>query len=223
VSAYPQRWLGGINISVVAGPKSNENMLNSAMSHVPQDGWDRLVQRCSRLFFPDRTIKRHMDTYYDRCLQRHDDGPVVFAERDHDLSHFMENEIPHWDVLSRILLPSLMRATEIGEEARARFTLLRAALRIRMHMAQNDGRWPAALSELLDDGESAVDLFADPFSETSIRYLPDSAGWTIYSLGRDLADDRGRPLNDGQRHRPEGDIVLVYPPENPSKFEPQER
>ena len=201
-----------VQIGVLGQFASSSPILDAARDPVPRDGWDRLEHRIARLLFPDRTIKAHMEGYYDACLRRYDEGAAAMKRLDTDVQDFGDKRIPSWDIFARILLPSLTRAIELGEEMRANFSMLRAAVRVRSYMATHDGRVPRSLDDVVTVKESADALFFDPFSRKRVRYNSIGDGWLVYSIGVDLVDDGGAPRGKHPRGRREGDLVLRYPP-----------
>ena len=77
-----------------------------------RQGWGALEARVGRLIVPDQTIKRHMDSFYDEMIRRAD-MPACDADWRGDWEERMVLSIPTWNVLARMLLPSLTRANEL--------------------------------------------------------------------------------------------------------------
>jgi hypothetical protein len=73
--------------------------------------------------------------------------------------------------------------------------------------AAHNNRYPAGLSELTPSYLNAV--LTDPFDGQPLRYRNQGTGYVLYSIGPDLKDDGGKPMNGK-----EGDIVftVVTPP-----------
>ena len=173
---------------------------------IPQDGWGKLELRLGRLFLPDRAIKRHMDGFYDMVARRAAVGAADAAALDFDDERYLNEEIPLWDVFSRGLLPSLSRATLLGERTKAELATTRALVAIRLHMLANNGDRPADLEEVAKKlPDSALE---DPFSGTLLKYRPEPDGWVVYSVGPDFTDDGGE---SGKRWE-DLDMACRFPP-----------
>jgi hypothetical protein len=77
-----------------------------------------------------------------------------------------------------------------------------AAMAIARFRAKS-GRSPKDLAELVPDYLAAVPL--DPFDGKPIRYKKSDRGFVVYSIGPDLVDDGGRPLDEKTE---KGDVVF---------------
>jgi hypothetical protein len=188
---------------------ANDDMgfLGAASNPVPRDGWARMELRIGQLIFPDRSIKKNMSGFYKKCLDRVEAGPLAYADDPFDDGAYINSEIPPWDVISRSLLPSLSRATSIGEAGKAKFALLRAVVAIRKHMASNNGKLPRSLDAIADKlPEGAL---SDPYGRGLVTFRQEGDGWVVYSLGPNLVDDGGEM---GERWE-ELDISFRYPAE----------
>jgi len=181
----------------------------------PEDGWSRLELRVGRLIYPDRAIKRHMRGYYDKVLEKAKKGPAKAAAMSFDEEQYIHEVIPQWDVLSRILLPSLSRAVTIGERIKTEFAATRAVVAIRIYMLDHFGRLPATLHEV--EETLPKDALIDPFSDDLLVYRPSDDGFLLYSVGPNLIDDGGQ---QGQRWD-QLDMVYKFPPEAVKPFEVQ--
>lgn len=178
----------------------------------PKDGWGRLEKRVGQLFFPDRSIKRHMADYYDKIVARAE-SPLEFGRtEDFDESQYMRTRIPSWDVVSRMLLPSLSRATLLGERAKADLALLRAVVAVRLHMSKQKALPPPDLETIIEELPEGALL--DPFSGNAVRYLTTDDGWIVYSVGPNGIDDGGVKGERWEDH----DIVIQYPKEDVAPF-----
>ena len=180
----------------------------------PHDGWGKLELRVGQLFFPDRTIKKHMLDYYDLVLTRAERGPRRGAELEFDEDEYVRNEIPQWDLFSRMFLPALLRATVLGERLKADFAIVRTMAAVRIHTLESKGEPPDSLYEIqskLPDG-----AMIDPFSDEPLQYRRTPEGWLIYSVGPNLIDDDGQT---GKRWDVL-DIVRQYPPPPVKPFNP---
>lgn len=193
-----------------------ENFGVDGSNVVPADGWGRFEKRLGQLIFPDRTIKAHMSAYYDKLATRAEHGPQSATARDFDEEREI-NAIPRWDVVSRVLLPSLARATTLSERLQADYALARGVVAIRRYMKLHDGKAPETLDEAIAGPVS--ESLTDPFSGEPLQYRRTADGWVLYSIGPDLEDDGGEKGQPWDQY----DLVEVYPPETVEPFgaEPQ--
>ena len=97
----------------------------------------------------------------------------------------------------------------VNREARclANLRLAMTAVTLEQFRASHNNRYPAGLSELTPSYLNAV--LTDPFDGQPLRYRKQDAGYVLYSIGPDLKDDGGKPMNGKG-----GDIVftVVTPP-----------
>ena len=180
----------------------------------PQDGWGKLELRVGQLFFPDRSIKKHMFDYYDLVLELAHRGPRRGAELEFDENEYIQNKIPKWDLFSRMFLPSLSRATALGVRIKATLALTRTMVAIRIHTLQNKGEPPESLYEI--EGKLPEGATIDPFSDEPLRYVRTADGWLLYSVGLNLIDDGG----ENGRFWDGLDIARQYPPPPVKPFTP---
>ena len=104
-------------------------------------------------------------------------------------------------------LPSLAVAVRREAACLANLRLALTAVALEQFRAAHDNRYPTALSELTPSYLDAV--LTDPFDGQPLRYRKQGAGYVLYSIGSDLKDDGGKPMNGKN-----GDIVftVVTPP-----------
>ncbi len=97
----------------------------------------------------------------------------------------------------------------VNREARclANLRLALTAVALEQFRAAHNNRYPAGLPELTPSYLNAV--LTDPFDGQPLRYRKQDAGYVLYSIGWDLKDDGGKPMNGKG-----GDIVftVVTPP-----------
>lgn len=180
------------------------------------DGWAKLELRIGQLFLPDRTVKGHMNDYYDAIKRQAKAGRRESAKDSFDEEQYVKEKVPAWDVLSRTLLPSLSRAQYLFERLRADAALGRVVVAIMEFSGKNEGHPPKSLSEL---GDADVQKsFEDPFSGQPMQYRATTDGWLVYSFGLNLKDDGGRM----SQKRDELDIAYKFPPDPLKPFDPQE-
>ncbi|MCP4594309.1 MAG: hypothetical protein GY842_26570 [bacterium] len=178
------------------------------------DGWDRLEARIGHVFLPDRTIKRHMYSFYDRLAEIARTPYYDERVRNFDEERLHE-AIPTWDVFSRTLLPSLSRSRILGERCRADTRATTLALALRGYAQEHRGKNPAELAEL-GGGVDSEDLI-DPFGGGEFGYTRSSRGWKLHSVGPDGTDNGGE---SGKRWDEAGsDMVYVFPPDKVEPFE----
>jgi hypothetical protein len=104
-------------------------------------------------------------------------------------------------------LPDLTGAVRREARCLANLRLALTAVALEQFRAAHNNRYPAGLSELTPDYLGAPLL--DPFDGQPLRFRKQAAGYVIYSIGSDLKDDGGKPMNGKG-----GDIVftVVTPP-----------
>ncbi|MCB9866436.1 MAG: hypothetical protein H6816_07365 [Phycisphaerales bacterium] len=177
-----------------------------------ESGWGRLEARFGQLVLPDRAIKQHMTNFYDELAARaarpaYDAGWTEFDEGS------VIDDIPQWDIMSRMLLPSLSRASILAERCRMQTLMTRVAVALRLYAVDHDGMAPARLSDLGD--LVPVDDLIDPFSGGPFVYDHRDGAWRIYSYSENLTDDNGK-VGD----KPfDLDYVVRFPPPAVEPFE----
>ncbi len=137
------------------------------MNPGPRGPWDKFAESIRRLYLPDRGIKRRMRQHYQTlaaATRVRDDGSVGTIEED----KLFEN-IPAWDVASRLILPSLSRAHEMALQAQSNYIRTRINLAAEAFRRRN-GRPPASLGELTPDYLSHIP--ADPMTGYDFEYAP---------------------------------------------------
>lgn len=197
-------------IPAFAGGGSPANVGASVVAAQQRDGWARLEMRVGQLLYPDRTVKKHMKTYFDAARRRARAGSREPDARAFNEDRYVNEAIPKWDVFSRTLLPALGRAQDHSERTRANAALTRAAVMLRRYALAHEGRPPVKLSDAVDE---KPELYLDPFSGEPLIFRPTTDGWLLYSIGPNQKDDGGQP---GDR-RETLDIVVEFPP---PPFEP---
>jgi hypothetical protein len=107
--------------------------------------------------------------------------------------------------LARLMLPVLDRALLTAEKNRASLRLLRLELALQEYHGRH-GKYPETLTGLVPEILPVVP--DDPYSGQSFRYQMGAGGYSLYSVGPDLKDDRGTPLlGDYTRPNSSGDLV----------------
>lgn len=105
----------------------------------------------------------------------------------------LEERIPRFYVVARMIVPALSRVFSSGQQHIARCDTARVALAALRYKAKH-GRLPADLGALVPDFLKAVP--ADPFDAKPLRYKADADGLTVYAVGENGKDDGG----DTQAH-----------------------
>jgi hypothetical protein len=95
---------------------------------------------------------------------------------------------PDW--ANAILLPQLDRTIASAEIARMERRLTQVALALAAFKAEHNGAYPATLDELSLAYLPAVPV--DSFSENPLVYARTGSGYTLYSVGPDMADQGGK-------------------------------
>jgi len=91
----------------------------------------------------------------------------------------------------------------------ADFATTRAALALAGYANQHDGKLPETLEELAPEYIEAIPL--DPMDGEPLRY--DNVARKVWSIGRDLTDEGGLPLELGGRKDPHDIVVEIPSPE----------
>ncbi len=100
----------------------------------------------------------------------------------------LEERIPRYYFVSRMILPALGRTFVSAQGHMARCESARAGLACLRFKAKR-GRLPEKLDELVPEFLKAVP--PDPFDGKPLRYRADAAGLTVYAVGEDGKDDGG--------------------------------
>ena len=89
--------------------------------------------------------------------------------------------------------PALEQAHEAGTRGETKADLSQVGIALSRYQKQN-GNFPDSLDPLAPDYLPA--LPADPYTGKPFVYRIDDEGALIYSLGKNLKDDGGKPLDD---------------------------
>jgi hypothetical protein len=107
-------------------------------------------------------------------------------------------------LLSYMVMPVFTRSVQSSEVAAAATGAGGIALHLVLYQYQH-GRYPASLEVLTQAGEK---LPLDPFTQKPYHYRTEGSGFVVWSVGPDLADNRGAEPEGRHRWsvpRPEGD------------------
>jgi len=113
--------------------------------------------------------------------------------------------------LSSMFLPSLGNISSKEAGCLAVLRLAQTAVALEQFRATHDDHYPKSLRDLTPEFLNAVPT--DPFDAQNLRYRKEGDGYTLYSVGQNLKDDKGKRLK-----QPDGD--LVFSVMNPPKSKP---
>jgi hypothetical protein len=102
-----------------------------------------------------------------------------------------ERDTPRYFYFSRIMLFDPTRSFANRDETLARRSILQAVLGLEVWRQQH-GQYPTSLADLRNIGWPVP---ADPFSGADFVYKVSAGKYLLYSIGRDLTDDGGTPIN----------------------------
>lgn len=130
-------------------------------------GWTRLVGALSRVYYPDRAVKRHFNEHYDAMIRstRREDGTVGEIIDEEQLFA----RVPAWDFMSRMILPSVSRAYEMSLQGESNFVRAQVSIAVAAYQKEK-GVAPPALSALVPDYLPEVP--ADPMTGYDFDYSP---------------------------------------------------
>lgn len=155
------------------------------------DGWMKLVVRIRRLYLPDRTMKRHVDRFYNdmfASIQPAADGQPEQMTGDDDV--FMKS-IPAWNVYARIMMPSLTRSFELSTINRSNQLRAQVQLAVTAYERRNK-RQAASLDELVPEFLPQVPI--DPMTGNPLAYHPLArSSSTQGPVGLELLDRNAKP------------------------------
>jgi len=162
------------------------------ISPLDSDG-RRLRTALSEIVLPDRTMALHMKQFYDRLeeIARLPTADATKASRE-GADERMLKDIPGWSVPARLLLPALPRARQRYVHCDAQTRLTRAVVHLKLFRVTHDD-WPNTLNQVQPLTQHEL---LDPFTGGPLEYLRTADGWILYSVGPDLADNRGHRRKD---------------------------
>ncbi|MBK8269104.1 MAG: hypothetical protein IPK83_12675 [Planctomycetes bacterium] len=156
--------------------------------NVKPDGWTRLSAALSRVYYPDRAVKKHFNDHFDymiRATAKRDDGSIgELVDEDK-----MFEKVPAWDIVSRMLMPSLSRAHELTLQGESNFVRAEVSLAVAAYKLDK-GVPPPTLSALVP--QYLPDVPADPMTGYDFEYAPaggDGKPTGIAQLTRESADE----------------------------------
>jgi hypothetical protein len=140
--------------------------------------------------FPDRReITQKINHFYEQIEANSDLSPWQLHERP------VESEATDNFSYMDLLGPAFERIAQLGWRLKTGNEATLAIIAIKHYYATHDV-WPATLEELLEDGLISS-IPRDHYSDGPLGYQRTEDGFTIYSQGRDMKDDGGKPaVND---------------------------
>jgi len=162
-----------------------------------------LSSRAFRVLWPDRTMKRDFERFYDALeqLARKPTWEVAAELRQTSGDELLGQYFKDWNILGWMLAPAFGAALERYTKDICDFDALRVNVALRRFRTDR-GAYPERLDELVPD--YLKELPPDPFTGQPFRYRREDDGWTLYSLGSDQEDDGGESSDYFGK---EGDIV----------------
>jgi len=151
------------HFAMFAGPAIGPDMQPIDLDN----GWNRLFAALRRVYLPDRAVKRHSKRYFDavrKATKPKDGTPGTVIEEQK-----LIEDVPAWDVLTRMTLPSVARIYEINlryqsNQARAKLRLAIAGYR------EEHGGLPPTLEALAPAYVARVPV--DPMTGYDFEYRP---------------------------------------------------
>jgi len=166
-----------------------------------------MKSRAFHILWPDRTIRRDFDRFYNAVerLAQLPPWECAAAIRRQPEEKFVAEHVKDWNVLPWMLVPAFERAEVRYIQNAADFSALRLGVALRLYRADH-AAYPDTLDALAPDYLAV--LPPDPFSGQGFHYRREADGWVLWSVGPDQDDDAGR---EGEARRGE-DGDLVYRP-----------
>lgn len=160
-------------------------------------GWQMLARRLKRLYLPDRLMKKHTRTYFNRLVAaaRWDDGGPGLNETDEELMA----SIPKWNVVAHMMLPSLSRTYDTTVMRRANFERTRVAVAAAAYKKAK-GVYPARLADLAPT--YLPEIPKDPLTGREIEYSPAADGGSYTGLEA-VEGDKARAFFERRKARAE--------------------
>ena len=186
---------------IVIGPLQNEDpkwFVRWAFSH----GFVRsLLSPIYRVFIlsDDLAAHRRFTTETEQAAQL-----PYQQSRERSLNMDRQLRAEPGGILTAALVPSLGSIIEAAVKADARRDAARLGLALYAYRARN-GMFPANLDELTPEFIAAAP--PDPFDGKPMRMKKTDRGMTVYSVGPDMIDDGGKPLDEEKK----GDIPFTVP------------
>ena len=158
-----------------------------------------IKSRAWRILAPDRTAKAEAETYFQQMI---DAAKMPTWEGLKAVSRLTPGRgkgprdipgISRWNVLIRILVPAVSRFAGQHVQSVAQIEGLRIAVAVRRFQIAK-AKTPAALKELAPEFLKQVP--PDPYTGKPFYYAITQQGWKLWSVGRNLANDRGHRRRD---------------------------
>lgn len=144
----------------------------SGLEGSPRNGWTRLRGALMRLYLPDRAMKRNFNRHYDAVVEATRPtkagvpGGIIEEQK-------LVEQVPAWDIVTKMMLPSLARVHELTRRGESNF--IRSRLKMATEAYHLDhGKHPDRLSSLVPEYISKVP--ADPMTGYDFEYRPSGQG-----------------------------------------------
>lgn len=176
-----------------------------------------------RAVLPDRTVAGHFGDAFD-ALKAMSRRPAWALKESSDARKSYDKPIPQWNVLGRVLMPVLGRASLAFAKGRIDNELTRTLIALHRYKADT-GHFPNRIERLVPDYLDAVPTDGWDPDGKPLRYRRslDPAGYTIYSVGYNGKDNGGGPdVLHSDLSRDPGDYGFAYPMPPPEPFKERE-
>lgn len=156
-------------------------------------GWQQLARRLKRVYMPDRLIKKHNRSYYDRMIAAaRDEEQTGNLKLDEDK---LLADIPAWNVIGKIMLPSLARTHDVTLLRRANFERTRVAMAAAAYK-KTHGQAPTTLADLTPAFLSSVPK--DPLTGRELEYSPAADGKSFTGL-EPIEGDKAKAFHERRK------------------------
>jgi len=134
-----------------------------------------------------------------------------YWEMNVDVGRKITDNLPRWDVFSRMLVPAVVNVKAKQAILMARARVLQTGLSLIRYKLAN-GKFPVTLAEC--DAKFLPAQPVDPFSGKPLVYKQEGAGFILYSIGENMKDDGGKPepcdATPGVKEKKEWDLVWKF-------------
>jgi len=149
-----------------------------------------VTSRAFRILWPDRTIRSDLEGFYRNldALAQKTTWELASALRQEEGKGLIANSIRDWNLIARMVLPSVHRAHLQYIHGATLHAALRQIVALQRYRLRHR-RFPDELTQLVPD--FLPQLPPDPYSGEAFKYRHENDGWLLYSVGQDLRDDGG--------------------------------
>ncbi len=170
--------------------------------------------RAARILFPDRTMQKDFERFYDHVdtLNRMKPWETARAIAERDDTAFMMENVKDWNLLAPLLLPGLNGIQDRYIRTMCDFNALRIEVALWRYRKVH-GDFPENLDAIAPEFIKA--LPPDPYTGKDFRYRREDDGCVVYSLGSNLVDDGGEKAEADNRQGPDRIYVIEPLKEKP--------